>query len=107
MSDVIAPLKTVTFTINKLPRRAADRKTIQRLMQMQPHVRKGLKALQKKRRQHDNTTYIRAGVRWTDRARASRPARVEPGATFTLRLTPQIIPDIKSVQRFLDAAPAS
>jgi len=107
MSDLLAPQNTVTFTITKLPRRQAQRKTIQRLMQTQPDVQKGLKALQKQRRQKDNRTYIRAGVPWTDRARATRLTRVEKDATFTLRLTPQIIPDIRSVEQYLEAQPAS
>ncbi|MDY7109924.1 MAG: hypothetical protein SYC29_14930 [Planctomycetota bacterium] len=107
MSDLLAPRNVVTFTITKLPRREAQRKTIQRLMQTQPEVRKGLKALQKQRRQKDNRTYIRAGLPWTDRARATRLTRVEEGASFTLRLTPQIIPDIRSVEAFLEAKAAS
>ncbi len=107
MSDLIAPKNTVTFTITKMPRRDATRKTIQRLMQMQPQVRKGLKALQKQRRQKDNNTYIRAGVEWTDRARATRITRVEKGANFTLQITPQVIPDLASVEQYLDAKPAS
>ena len=51
MSDLIAPLNTVTFTVKRIPRRVAQRKTIQRLMRLQPHVQKGLRALQKRRRQ--------------------------------------------------------
>jgi hypothetical protein len=107
MSDVIAPTKTVTFTITKAPRREAERKTIQRLMQMQPEARRGLKALQRKRRQTDNITYIRAGVWWTNRKRASRPFRPDVGESFTLRITPQIIPDLRSVEEYLDAKEAS
>jgi len=106
MPETIAPNSTVKFTITKAPRRAADRKTIQRLMQMQEGVRKTLKALQKQRRQKDNNTYIRAGVWWTDRAKATRPAKPEVGAEFTLQITPQIMPDIRSVEQFLDASPA-
>jgi hypothetical protein len=106
MSDILTPQNTVTFTITKVPRRDAQRKTIQRLMQSQPDIQKGLKALQKQRRQKDNRTYIRAGVPWTDRARATRLTRVEKGASFTLRLTPQIIPDIHSVEEFLEAKEA-
>jgi hypothetical protein len=107
MSDILTPQNTVTFTITKLPRREAQRKTIQRLMQIQPEVQKGLKALQKQRQQKDNRTYVRAGRPWTDRARATRLTRVEKGATFTLRLTPQIIPDLRSVEQYLEAEAAS
>lgn len=107
MSDLLTPQNTVTFTITKLPRREAQRKTIQRLMQSQPDIQKGLKALQKQRRQKDNHTYVRAGRPWVDRARATRLTRVEQGASFTLRLTPQIIPDLRSVEEFLEAKAAS
>ena len=107
MSELIETGKSVTFTISKRPVRDAQRKTIQRLMQKQPAIQKGLKALQRKRRQHDNNTYIRAGVEWTHRAKATRLTRVEVGESFTLQITPQIIPDIKSVEKFLDAAAAS
>lgn len=103
MADVLTPQKTVTFTITRMPRREAERKTIQRLMQMQPDVKRILGKLNTKRRLHDNNPYIRAGVMWVDRAKATRPARVEPGASFTLRLTPQIIPDLRSVEKYLDA----
>jgi hypothetical protein len=105
MSDVIAPTSTVTFTVRKTPDAPADRKTIQRLMRMQPHIQKGLKALQKGRRK-DNRTYIRAGVPWTDRVKATRLTRVEEGAQFTLFITPQIVADLRSVEHYLDAKKA-
>jgi hypothetical protein len=106
MSDVIAPLKTVTFTITTAPKREAERKTIRRLMRMQPHIQRGLDKLATQRRQKDNVTYIRAGVQWTNRAKTTKLTRVAPGESFTLTITPQIIPDIRSVEKFLDAKAA-
>lgn len=106
MRDLLTNTDTVTFTITGTPARPAQRKTIQRLMQMQPHAAKALKGLQRQRRQKDNRTYIRAGNFWTDRARATRVTRVEPGQTFTIRVTPQIVADILSVQMFLDGKAA-
>jgi hypothetical protein len=103
MRDLLEPSKTVTFTITNTPRRPAEVKTLQRLMQRQPHVQKGLKSLQKQRRQKDNISYIRAGKMWTNRARATRLTRVEPGATFTLQIIPHIVPDLLSVEKYLDA----
>ena len=90
-----------TFEITAVPKRIAQQKTIRRLMRLQPHIQKGLKALQRRRKQHDNRTYVRAGRPWTDRARATKLTRVETGETFTIRITPQIIPDLKSVGKFL------
>ncbi len=106
MSDLIAPNQTVTFTITKAPTRPAERKTIQRLMRMQGHIQKGLKALAKQRRQHDNRPYIRAGVEWVDRVKTTKLTRVQAGESFTIRITPQIIPDIRNVEKYLETSPA-
>ena len=101
MADLLIPRNNVTFTVTKVPQRPAQRKTIQRLMRLQPRIQRGLQALQLRRRREDNKTYIRAGVPWTNRAKATKLTRVAEGASFTLRLTPQIIPDLRSVERFL------
>ena len=106
MADVFTPQQTVTYTIKQMPRREAERKTIQRLMQMQPDMRRILDKLNLQRRTQDDRSYIRAGVMWVDRAKATRPARVEPGASFTLELTPQILADLRSVEKYLEASPA-
>ncbi len=106
MPDLIAPLETLTFTVQKVPRRAAHRKTIERLMKLQPDMQCGLRKIARKRRVHDNIVGIRAGRRWIQRVRATKVARVELGASFTLTLTPQIIPDLKSVEKFLKVAKA-
>ena len=106
MAEVISPQQTVTFTVTSVPQRTAQRKTIERLIKMQPDVQRTLRHVAKRRRVHDNVVYIRAGRKWTNRAKATRTAHVEPGETFTLTLTPQIIPDVKSVERFLDAKKA-
>ena len=103
MADVIAPQNTVTFTVTRVPQRIAQRKTIERLMKMQPDVQRGLEMRARKRRQHDNIVDIRAGRKWIQRAKATRLAHVLEGETFTLTLTPQVIPDVKSVEQFLKA----
>ena len=107
MSDVIAPTNEVTFTIKATPKRSAERKTIQRLMRMQPHIQRGLTMLARRRRQIDNKPGIRAGVMWVDRKRTTKLTRVDAGEQFTIRITPQIMNDIKSVEKYLDAAPVS
>jgi len=104
--DLIAPLETLTLTVQKVPRRPAQRKTIERLMKMQPELQTGLRKIARKRRVHDNIVGIRAGRKWIQRVRATRVARVELGESFTLTLTPQIIPDLKSVEKFLKVSKA-
>lgn len=107
MADVIAPNKEVTFTVTKRPQRSAERKTIQRLMRMQPEIQNGLDKLARRRRQKDNRPVSRAGVEWVIRVKTTKLTQVEPGESFTLHVTPQIIPDIKSVESYLDAKAAS
>ncbi len=101
MADSIAAQKTVTFVLTKVPKRTPQRKTIERLMRMQPRIQRGLKKLAQRRRRHDNVRYIRAGTEWVNRTKVTKLARLQPGATFTLMITPQIIPDIKSVESYL------
>lgn len=106
-TDLIVPNTDVTFTVTRLPRRAATRKTIERLMWMQPGAAKILRGYSRRRKQKDIEPTIRAGRVWFNRPRASRPQRAEVGAEFTLRVTPQIVNDLKSVADHLEAAPAS
>ena len=79
----------------------AQRKTIQRLMRLQPHVQKGLRKLANQRRLKDNRTYIRAGNEWVARVKTTKLTWVKPGETFTIFVTPQVVPDLQSVAEFL------
>jgi len=96
----LASSKTLTFTIKAMPRTERQRKTLQRLMRLQPGVQRTLTKL---------ATVRRRETPWTQRggrlfARRKTPTKVvvpSVGATFTLRVTPQIIADIKSVERYL------
>ena len=105
-ADKIVPNTDLTFTIVKMPTRPASRKTIERLMWMQPQVKKDFSMLQRRRRQKDIKYTIRAGRVWFDRQRATRTMRAERGASFTLNITPQIVNDLKSVSKYLDVTTA-
>ncbi len=104
MTDAITPGREITFKITAAPRREAQRKTIQRLMRLQPHVQNGLRKLAKRRRRQDNRTYIRAGNEWVNRKRTTKLTWVRPGETFTIFVTPQIVPDLQSVAEFLETS---
>ena len=98
----LAPAATVTFTMTMLPKNERGCKTLNRLMKMQPEVQKGLSMLARRRRQKDNIPTKRAGRIWVNRKKPTALTRVEIGESFTLRVTPQIIPDIKSVAAYLE-----
>ena len=106
MSDVIAPSKKVTFTITKAPSRVADQKTLHRLIRMQRPMQNALRRLSRRRRQTDNYSRQRAGRMWTVRVHMTRLSRVAAGESFTLTVTPQIMRDIKAVEKYLQAKPA-
>ncbi len=101
MPDLIAPLETLTFTVEKVPKRAAQVKTIERLMKLEPDRQRTLRHLQRRRRIYDNIVGVRAGRRWINRVRATKVTKVMPGETFTIMVTPQVIPDLRSVEKFL------
>lgn len=106
MSVSIEPGTRTTFTVTKLPTSASAHKTLMRLMQMQPEVKRGLARLKLRREREDNRQQQRGGRMWTARVPASKLVHVEAGATFTLRVTPQIKPDLESVAGYLSSSPA-
>ena len=106
MSTDITPNTTMTFTVTAVPPTAAKVKTIERLMGMQKDVQRGMKMLQRLRRQKDNITFIRAGRPWTNRKKATRLQRCNVGESFTLHVTPTIVNDLKSVSHWLKTASA-
>ncbi|MFK7961674.1 MAG: hypothetical protein AB8G96_14250 [Phycisphaerales bacterium] len=106
MADVVAPSKTVTFTVTKMPRQLAKQKTLLRLARLQPEVVKGLSKLQKQRAQVDNIRTIRAGRPWVNRAKATKLVRPEVGVEFTLFVTPQLMNDVKSIMPYVEARAA-
>ena len=106
-ADLIIPNTDVTFTITSNPKHPAARKTIERLMWMQPECQKDLSMLQRRRKQKDIKYTMRAGRVWLDRPRATRTVRCEKGASFTLHVSPHIVNDLKSVAKYLEASPAS
>ena len=89
-----------------MPKRTAQIKTIQRLMRMQPKIQSGLRSLANRRGRFDNILTTRAGRPWVNRKRVTKLTPVRQGESFTLTLTPQIIPDISSVEKSPDAKAA-
>lgn len=97
----LAPGSLVTFTIAKVPARPAQQKTIRRLMRMQPKIQSGLRKLSVRRQRDVNKANQRGGRMWITRARTTKLTHVGEGESFTITVTPQIIPDIRSVEKFL------
>jgi hypothetical protein len=93
-----ATTPTVQFTITAIPAEHRRQQTLLRLMRMNPGVQGALSRLKRERLRSGNRRTARAGRIWL-----ARVVFVEKGATFTLRMTPQIAADVKSVEKYLEA----
>jgi hypothetical protein len=96
----ITPGSTVTITLNQVPAEPKYRKTLQRLMRMQFSVQRVLTRIATARGR-DNVVQQRGGRMWTARMKATKVVNLSKGASFSLFVTPQIVPDIKSVSKFV------
>lgn len=101
MATTIPATGKVTFQISKLPSTPAAKKTITRLMRMNPKTQRTLSRLATDRVTNLNERRARAGRMWLTRVRATRLVHIAVGEKFTLTMTPQIINDVKSVEQFL------
>jgi hypothetical protein len=101
-----APAPKVTFTITRVPARPAQRKTLIRLMRLEPQIRRGLRRLALRRKRHDNQAHQRGGRMWMSRVRMTTLTHLSKGASFTITVTPQLKADLQSVEPFLASAPA-
>ncbi len=95
--------KTVTISVKKVPLEARHRKTIERLMRLQPAIQRTLTRVAR-RRGRENPVNQRGGRMWISHIPATRCVAAEKGAQFSLRVTPKIIPDVLAVQRFIEIA---
>ncbi len=96
----LTPGTTVTLRVKTVPTTAKGRKTIERLMRLNPKVQRTLDKVAKVR---GRTTPLnqRGGRMWTARMKATKVVNLSKGASFSLFVTPQIVPDIKSVSKFV------
>lgn len=107
MATALSSNKILKFEIVKMPTRESQRKTLERLMRMQPEVAKGLRRLALRRKKEDNVGNQRGGRTWISRVKASKLVNVARGESFTLHVTPQILPDLKSVEKYLNITSAN
>ncbi len=98
--DSIAPGQQIRCTVTKAPRAEGPRKTIERLMRLDPDNKKSLARAQHLRARRMNR-YIRGNRLWTSREKAARVVRADSGAAWNMALAPQIADDLKSVANYI------
>jgi hypothetical protein len=92
----------VTLTVNKSITRDSARKTLERLFMMDKSV---CKPIEQRAGNFKELPKRRGGCIWTKRPNKLHP-ELNKGASATIKATPQIIKDLKSVESFVDVKSA-
>ena len=100
----VTPNAENTFTIVRRPLKDSERKTLERLMTMQKDVQRGRTKLAE-RRGRENVVHGRGGRDWVVQA-VTKLVHVEIGQTFTIHVSHNILPDLRSVEQYLEVAKA-
>jgi hypothetical protein len=100
MIDSFKPGQKIRCTVLKLPKAAADRKTIERLMRRDPAVTRGLRNSAHKRAR-TTVTYNRGNRDWVQRQKVGKIVRLVTGNTWTCAFDFSVAPDFKAVADFL------
>lgn len=90
------PGQTISCTVTKAPRAAAGRKTLERLMRLDPETKLGLRKAAKNRAQ-TTIVYNRGNRDWVKRQNCGKLVRVEKGASWKMPFDVNIAKDLASV----------
>ncbi len=105
MFDSLKPGQIVKCTVTRNVKRTDDYQTVQRLMRLDPDIKRTLKAAQDYRMK---TLWVRSrGKRpWEVRRKASKIARPVEGATWSMKWFPHIEEDCRAVSKYISIEPA-
>ncbi len=105
MLDKLKPGQNIRCTVTTAPRTEAGIDTIERLMRQEPGIRRGLRKAQRRRRQ-GMIVYNRGNRDWYKRETCAKLVKATKGATWTMQYSLQIAPELKSLAKYLQIAPA-
>lgn len=100
MLDQFKPGQTIRCTVIARPGNENRRQTIARLMRRDAQIKKGLRKAQE-HRARTTRSYVRGGREWFIRQKASRLAHAEPGNSWTMPFTPELVPDLQNVAHLI------
>ncbi len=101
----IQPGTKVEIEIRKVPRAAAAAKTLTRICAKDPQVAKARRI--RKRNRPSVRTKQRGGRIWKHRMRSKLPVTLDPGKTYTVRATLDVVRDLASVARYVEVRAVS
>jgi hypothetical protein len=97
MAKDLKPGQTIRVTISKNITRASARKTLERLFLTDKDVKK---PIERRSRNFIELPKRRGGQIWTKRPNKVHPT-LDKGAAATIKTTPQLIKDLRSVEDFI------
>jgi len=97
----LKPGQTVRVTISKQINRHSARQTLERLFMLDKSISK---PIERRSRNFKELPKRRGGVIWTKRPNKVHPS-LDRGAAATIKATPQLIRDLKSVESFVQVQP--
>ena len=100
MIDSLKPGQIVRCTVEKLPHAEAPADTILRLMRRDPTVVRALRKSQEVRRRN-TVVYNRGNRDWVQRRACGKVVRLTKGASWAFVYDLSILPEIKSVQKYV------
>ena len=105
MAQNFKPGQQIRLTITSAPRNEAGVDTLERLMRLEPGVKRGLRKAQRRRRQ-DMVVYNRGNRDWYQREKCARIAKAREGASWTMPFSHQLAPELASVASYVKVEPA-
>jgi hypothetical protein len=102
MAAEIKPGQWLTVTVKSQPRAIASRKTMVRLFEQDPVVKKE-RARQKKTRPHHDQR--RGGRIWIDKPGMLKVVEISPGASYKVFGSVQTMRDLKSIEKYVELKP--
>jgi len=101
MLDDFKPGSRIQCTVTSEPRTHKARSTVARLMRRDRQIQRALRRGQRIRRQ-TTPTKIRGGRTWYIRPKPGKVSHPRQGESWTMILTPDIVPDLRSVEHHLE-----
>jgi hypothetical protein len=105
MIETLKPGQSVRCTILKAPRTENRQQTILRLMRKDAGISRALRKASR-RRQQNMVIYNRGNRDWFKRETVGKLARVAVGEAWTMLYTPDLAPDLRTVEKYLQIKPA-
>lgn len=100
----ITPNTTVVMTVTARPTREAGMKTILRLAHKDPAQQRLQRHRKMKRPSWQE--WRRGGRFWHHQMRTKSSIRIDPGASFTIRATTDVLRDLASIAQWVEVKPA-